>query len=65
MRGFAIPITAAAIYSGANDVVFAQAATATMQQVSPVTSGLSTPVTSTVTNCMLSCRVCVCAQLVA
>jgi hypothetical protein len=57
MRGFAIPIlvAAAAIYSSAHDVVWAQAATATTQQVSPVTPGLSTPVTSTVTNCMLSC----------
>jgi len=58
MRCLAIPLLVAgtAIYFSAHDDVLAQAATATTQQVSPVTSGPSTPVTSTVTNCMMSCN---------
>jgi hypothetical protein len=54
---FAIPIlvAAAAISCSAHDVVLAQATTST-QQVSPTFGGLSTPVTSTVTNCMMLCN---------
>ena len=50
MRGVAILATAAAIYSGAHDAAQAQ----TSAVVTP-TPGLSTPVTSTTTNCMMSC----------
>jgi hypothetical protein len=57
MRRLAIPIlvAAAAISCSAHDVVLAQATTST-QQVSPTLGGLSTPVTSTVTNCMMLCN---------
>ena len=57
MRRLAIPIlvAAAAISCSAHDVVLAQATTST-QQVSPTFGGLSTPVTSTVTNCMMLCN---------
>jgi hypothetical protein len=56
MRRFivAILVAAAAIYSSAHDVVLAQ--TATTPNVVPPFVGLSTPVTSTVTNCMMSCN---------
>src|SRR5215475_9601630 len=56
MRRFvvAILVTAVAIYSGAHDVVLAQ--TATTPNVVPPFTGLSTPVTSTVTNCMMACN---------
>ena len=50
---FAILIAAAAIYFGAHDVALAQATT---PNVTPPFQGLSTPVTSTVTNCMMSCN---------
>ncbi len=54
MRVFAVLIAAAAIYFGAHDVVLAQA---TVPNVAPPLTGLgSTPVTSTVTNCMMSCN---------
>jgi hypothetical protein len=55
MRRFIVPIlvAAAAIYSGAYDVVLAQA---TVPNVAPPLQGLSSPVTSTVTNCMMSCN---------
>ena len=53
MRGVAILATAAAIYSGAHDA--AQAQTSAPTVVTP-TPGLSTPVTSTTTNCMMSCN---------
>jgi hypothetical protein len=49
----AILVAAAAICSSAHDVVLAQ--TATTPNVVPPFVGLSTPVTSTVTNCMMSC----------
>ena len=54
MRRFivAILVAATAIYSSAHDVVLAQ--TATTPNVVPPFVGLSTPVTSTVTNCMMS-----------
>jgi hypothetical protein len=52
MRGFAIFVIAAAIYSGAHDAALAQTTT---PNVTPPLVGLSTPVTSTVTNCMQSC----------
>ena len=57
MRGLAIPILvgAATICAGAHDVALAQATQATTPQVSTPLTGLSTPVTSTVTNCMMSC----------
>ena len=57
MRRLAIPIlvAAAAISCSAHDVVLAQATIST-QQVSPTLGGLSTPVTSTVTNCMMLCN---------
>jgi hypothetical protein len=56
MRRFivAILVAAAAICSSAHDVVLAQ--TATTPNVVPPFVGLSTPVTSTVTNCMMSCN---------
>jgi hypothetical protein len=56
MRRFivAILVAAAAIYSSAHDVASAQ--TATTPNVVPPFVGLSTPVTSTVTNCMMSCN---------
>jgi hypothetical protein len=50
---FAIVIAAAAIYFGAHDVALAQATT---PNVTPPFVGLSTPITSTVTNCMMSCN---------
>jgi hypothetical protein len=53
MRGFAILVTAVAIYSGAHDAALAQATT---PNVTPPFQGLSTPVTSTVTNCMMFCN---------
>ena len=53
MRGVAILVTAAAIYSGAHDAARAQTSVPTV--VTP-TPGLSTPVTSTTTNCMMSCN---------
>jgi hypothetical protein len=53
MRGVAIIATAAAIYSGAHAA--AQAQTSAPTVVTP-TPGLSTPVTSTTTNCMMSCN---------
>jgi hypothetical protein len=56
MRRFivAILVAAAAICSSAHDVVLAQ--TATTPNVVPPFVGLSPPVTSTVTNCMMSCN---------
>ena len=54
MRVFAVLIAAIAIYLGAHDVALAQA---TVPSVAPPLTGLgSTPVTSTVTNCMMSCN---------
>src|ERR1700687_5425226 len=53
MRGFAILVIAAAIYCGAHVAVLAQ--TSTPNVVSPPV-GLSTPLTSTTTNCMMSCN---------
>jgi hypothetical protein len=53
MRGVAILVIAAAIYCGAHDAVLAQ--TSTPNVVSPP-AGLSTPLTSTTTNCMMSCN---------
>jgi hypothetical protein len=55
MRRFIVPIlvAAAAIYSSAYDVVLAQA---TLPNVTPPLQGLSTPITSTVTNCMMLCN---------
>src|SRR5690349_20696747 len=54
MRVFAVLIAAAAIYLGAHDVALAQS---TVPSVAPPLTGLgSTPVTSTVTNCMMSCN---------
>ena len=50
---FAILIAAATIYFGAHDVALAQATT---PNVTPPFQGLSTPVTSTVTNCMMLCN---------
>jgi hypothetical protein len=50
---FAILIAAATIYFGAHDVALAQATT---PNVTPPLQGLSTPVLSTVTNCMMSCN---------
>ncbi len=50
---FAILIAAAAICFGAHDLALAQATT---PNVTPPFLGLSTPVTSTVTNCMMSCN---------
>jgi hypothetical protein len=50
---FAILIAAATIYFGAHDVALAQATT---PNVTPPFQGLSTPITSTVTNCMMSCN---------
>ena len=46
-------IAAAAIYFGAHDVALAQATT---PNVTPPFQGLSTPITSTVTNCMMLCN---------
>ena len=56
MRRFMLPIlvAAAAIYSSAHDVALAQ--TATTPNVTPPLQGLSSPVTSAVTNCMMSCN---------
>ena len=59
--------SAAAVYFGAHEVAFAQATTLntplppfqglpTTPNVTPPFHGLSTPVTSTVTNCMMSCN---------
>jgi hypothetical protein len=53
MRGFAILLTAAGFCFGANSAVLAQATT---PNVTPPFVGLSTPVTSTVTNCMMLCN---------
>src|ERR1700730_2179503 len=53
MRGFAILVIAAAIYCGPHVDVLAQ--TSTPNVVSPPV-GLSTPLTSTTTNCMMSCN---------
>ena len=54
MRVFAVLITASAVYLGAHDVAPAQQ---TVPNVAPPLTGLgSTPVTSTVTNCMMSCN---------
>jgi hypothetical protein len=54
MRVFAVLIAATAIYLGAHDVALAQA---TVPSATPPLTGLgSTPVTSTVTNCMMSCN---------
>ena len=53
MRVFAVLIAATAIYLGAHDVALAQA---TVPNVAPPLQGLNTPVTSTVTNCMMSCN---------
>jgi hypothetical protein len=50
---FLLLIAAAAIYFGAHDVALAQATT---PNVTPPFQGLSTPITSTVTNCMMSCN---------
>src|SRR5215472_17222550 len=54
MRFFAVLIAATAIYLGAHGVALAQS---TVPSVAPPLTGLgSTPVTSTVTNCMMSCN---------
>ena len=53
MRVFAVLIAAIAIYLGAHDVALAQA---TVPNVTPPLQGLNSPVTSTVTNCMMSCN---------
>jgi hypothetical protein len=54
MRVFAVLIAATAIFLGAHDVALAQA---TVPNVAPPLTGLGpTPVTSTVTNCMMSCN---------
>ncbi len=62
---FPILVAAAAIYFGAHEVALAQATTPniapfqglpTTPNVTPPFQGLSTPVTSTVTNCMMSCN---------
>ena len=53
MRAFAILIAAVAIYSGRSDAVLAQ--TSTPNVTTPFT-GLSTPLTSTTTNCMMLCN---------
>jgi hypothetical protein len=53
MRAFAILVAAAAIYSGTQDPVVAQ--TSTPNVTVPFT-GLSTPLTSTTTNCMMFCN---------
>jgi hypothetical protein len=53
MRGFAILLTAAGFCFGTNNAVLAQATT---PNVTPPFVGLSTPVTSTVTNCMMLCN---------
>jgi len=53
MRGFAILVIAAAIYSGAHDAALAQVSAPTVTSPTP---GLSTPVTSTTTNCLMSCN---------
>ena len=50
---FAILIPAGALFFGAHDVALAQATT---PNVTPPLQGLSTPITSTVTNCMMSCN---------
>src|SRR6516165_11731120 len=55
MRVFAVLIAATAIYLGTHDVALAQATT--VPSVTPPLNGLgSTPVTSTLTNCMMSCN---------
>jgi hypothetical protein len=53
MRGVAILVTAVAIYSGAHDAARAQTSAPTVITPTPL---LSTPVTSTTTNCMMSCN---------
>ena len=64
---FAIVMAATSIYFGAHEVALAQATTPnttlppfqglpTTPNVTPPFQGLSTPVTSTVTNCMMSCN---------
>jgi hypothetical protein len=54
MRVFAVLIAATAIFLGAHDVALVQT---TVPSVAPPLTGLgSTPVTSTVTNCMMSCN---------
>jgi hypothetical protein len=50
---FAILIAVATIYFGAHDVALAQATT---PNVTAPFQGLSSPVTSTVTNCMMLCN---------
>ena len=60
MRVLAIIVTAAAMYCSTRyacaDELIRLAQTAGTQQVSPATPGLPTPVTSTVTNCMMTCN---------
>ena len=53
MRGVAILVTAAAIYSGAHDAARAQTSVPNVVTPAPLPS---TPVTSTTTNCMMSCN---------
>ena len=54
MRVLAVLIAATTIYLGAHDVALAQQ---TVPSITPPLNGLgSTPVTSTVTNCMMSCN---------
>ena len=53
MRGVAILVTAAAIYSGAHDAARAQTPVPNVVTPAPLPS---TPVTSTTTNCMMSCN---------
>ena len=53
MRCFAIVITAGIIYSGIHGAALAQTST---PNVTASFSGLSTPLTSTTTNCMMSCN---------
>jgi hypothetical protein len=67
MRVFSILVAAAAVYFGAYEVALAQATTPntilppfqglpTTPNVTPPFQGLSTPITSTVTNCMMLCN---------
>jgi hypothetical protein len=63
---FPVLVAVAAIYFGADEVALAQATTPnatppfqglpTTPNVTPPFQGLSTPVTSSVTNCMMSCN---------
>ena len=60
MRALAIIVAAVAMYCSAHyacaDELIRLAQTGGTQQVSPATPGLPTPITSTVTNCMMTCN---------